>query len=52
MKTIVSACIGLAISAAIMLVLGVLIVALIWWMFHHNMDFGDLINSEEWEEQK
>lgn len=52
METIVSIFMGLAICAASMLILGVMIMTLIWWMFHHNMDFEDIIDLSEWEEQE
>lgn len=52
MKGLLLALLGFLICVAIISVASVLIMTLIWWMFRHNLDFEDLINTEEWEDKQ
>ena len=50
MKGLLLALVGFIICVAIIGIVSVLSVAMLWWMFRNNLDFEDLINSEEWED--
>ena len=52
MGNIMLSILGILICVVVLGIIGLLIMLLIWWMFHHNMDFGDLIKQEEKEERK
>ena len=50
MSEILFATLAFLIFVAVVSVVSVLIMIMIWWMFRNNMDFENMIDTEEWEE--
>lgn len=51
MSEILFAILAFLILVAVVSVVSVLIMIMIWWMFRNNMDFENMIDTEEWEEE-